>query len=169
MKTLFALLSAVTLAAACGGTSGANLDDRTQFFPTSSQSEIQAWLDGGAYKQWNCQATTHASDLASGHPTKARICSNDALSAHGSGEYPVGAANVKEIFDAADLRIGTTVYGKIAKTTATHNGFFYFGAGDLVAFGPGSDATVKATCVDCHGEAGVTTTFGHDFVYVQVK
>lgn len=163
MKKLFASLGLFALAA-CGGGS-AKSDPQTP--PTNSKAAIDAWLDEGHYQQWHCQTGTHTSDVASGHPEKARICSNDKLSAHGAGEYPVGAANVKEIFDANNTRIGTTLYVKTK--SGGGESFFYYGKGDLEAFGPGSDALVKATCVDCHSDAGVGTTFGHDFVYTQVQ
>lgn len=163
MKKLFASVALFALAA-CGGGSSKS-DPQTP--PTSSKAAIDAWLDEGLYKQWKCQDAAHTSDPASGHPEKARICSNDKLSAHGAGEYPVGAANVKEIFDANNTRIGTTLYVKTK--SGGGESFVWYGKGDLEAFGPGSDNLVKATCVDCHSEAGSSTTFGHDFVYTQVQ
>lgn len=139
--------------------------------PTGSATDIQAWLASGAYKTggWHCEKAVRAGAPPSPHP-KQITCSNALASAAGAGEYPIGAANVKELYDAA----GTTVIGHAIELKTKAGGgeaWYWFETmtpDGLVANGPGDKATAKAICVSCHSTAGATT-FGHDFVFTQVK
>src|SRR4051812_36719490 len=79
----------------------------TAQLPPMGRVAVEAWLTGGAYRAWHCEPMSHAPRSPSPHGFN-RICSNDALSAFtGTGEYPVGSAAVKELYDAA----GTNVVG----------------------------------------------------------
>jgi hypothetical protein len=139
--------------------------------PTGNAAEITAWLKKGDYKAWKCEAAAHEPRAPSPHG-KNRICSNAKSSAHTTGEYPIGAANVKELFDAAGTNV--TGYAIEYKTAAGKGDAWYWfeqmGA-NVVADGPGSTpGTVKNVCVGCHASAGSGAGYsGHDFVYTQVK
>jgi hypothetical protein len=141
--------------------------------PTGKQADIEAWLKKGDYKTWKCEPAAHDNRSPSPHG-KNRICSNDKLSAHGAGEYPIGSASVKEIY-ADD---GTTILGYATglKTAAGGGGAWYWyenvnkaGLG-LVANGLGTAGNPLSVCVGCHAAAGSDATHsGHDQVYTQVK
>jgi hypothetical protein len=140
----------------------------TQLPPTGAVA-LQAWLAKGYYKSWKCEAAARDSRPPSGHSPN-RVCSNALASAHGTGEYPVGAASVKELFDDSKSRIiGYAVEVKVARGAG--ESFYWFevveGSG-VVADGPGSAPGPKGICVGCHSRAG-TGTFGHDLVYTQIR
>lgn len=137
--------------------------------PTGKDEDISAWLAKGDYKKgnWKCEADAHASRSPSPHAQN-RICSNAKLSAHGAGEYPVGAANVKELYSGAEI-IG---YAIELKTKAGAGDAWYWyektKADGVIANGTGASGTPKNVCVGCHSSAG-QATFGHDLVFTQVK
>ncbi len=150
---------------------------------TGKYADIDAWLAKGDYKSWHCEAAPHDARSPSPHG-KNRICSNDASSTHGTGEYPVGAANVKELYDEA----GTSIIGYAIETHvsagATGASWYWYernpavkapakdGSEGLVANGLGVNAKTPEVdvCVGCHGGAGSDAAhFGHDLVYSQIK
>ena len=61
--------------------------------PPLGRVAVEAWIASGAYRAWHCETAPHPARMPSPHGVN-RICSNDALSATASGEYPVGAAAV---------------------------------------------------------------------------
>jgi hypothetical protein len=150
--------------------------------PPQGYAAIDPWLDAGSYTDWNCQATPHAPDPVSPHGPN-RICSNDLASAHGTGEYPVGAASVKELWDAEM----TTVVGyDVASKVSTGGGEAWYwyeqippgtvfpgvdiDSNGVVADGLGDGGQELTICVGCHQGAGIDAAHsGHDFVYVQVE
>jgi hypothetical protein len=138
--------------------------------PTGEEAAITAWLAKGDYKTWNCEAAPHDGRAPSPHG-KNRICSNTVLSAHGSGEFPVGAAGVKELYDAAGTNIvGYATYRKM--TAGGGDAWYWFETmgGSVVVNGLGTSGTAKTVCVGCHAGAGSDATHsGHDQVYTQVK
>lgn len=162
--------------AACGG----GADDPEQVPPTSSVADIDAWLAEGHYKSWACEDKEHDARSPSPHAVN-RICSNDALSAHGDGEYPVDAASVKELYDAVGGKVvGYAVYRHVTAGAGGASWFLYekvpltsaapHDSTGLVAFGTGDSGTAKDICVGCHEAAGSDAMHsGHDFVYTQVK
>lgn len=139
--------------------------------PIGAESAISAWLAKGDYKAWKCEPAPHDARPPGAHG-KNRICSNALLSAHGAGEYPVGAAGVKELYDAAGVNIvGYAMYRKVAMGGG--EAWYWFEkiqSGSLVANGLGTSGTPKTVCAGCHEDAGSDPSLsGHDFVYTQVK
>lgn len=82
--------------------------------PPQGRVAVEAWIATGAYRSWHCEMPQHPARSPSPHGIN-RICTNDALSAHtGAGEYPVGSAAVKELYDAAGTNvIGYAVYSHV--------------------------------------------------------
>lgn len=137
--------------------------------PAATAQQMDAWLAAGHYRSWTCETDVHAARPPSGHSPN-RICSNALASAHGDGEYPVGAASVKELYDDA----GRNVIGyAVARKLGAGGGESWYwyerldGVG-VVAAGKGDDGTPKRVCVRCHARAG-SSTFGHDAVFTQVR
>lgn len=136
--------------------------------PVGDAAALAAWLEGGAYRSWSCEEDAHAPRPPSGHSPN-RVCSNRLASQHGAGEYPVGAASVKELFDDA----GENVVGyAVARKMAAGQGeaWFWFEqiGSNVIANGLGDTGTPKTVCARCHARAG-TTSFGHDMVFTQVR
>lgn len=135
--------------------------------PTGGES-VEAWLSKGFYKSWHCEPAAHDGRRPSPHG-KNRICSNDLLSAHGAGEFPVNAASVKEIYDGAGSNVvGFAVYLHVEAGGGESYYWYERTAGGVVADGIGRSGAPKDTCVSCHEGAGPGIS-GHDFVYTQVK
>lgn len=154
--------------------------------PPQGASALEAWLAGGAYKSWHCEASAHAPRGPSPHTPGPgggnRICDNDALSGYtGTGPFPVGSAAVKEIFDTIpptdpNHPLGYAVYVKTGDGDCTSY-YYYERAGSTVyADGPGSAGAANQICVSCHEAAGMDAMHlappagdAHDCVYTQVK
>ncbi len=151
------------------GQEGAVMPGDAQTPPTGEASAISAWLTKGDYKAWKCEPASHDARSPSPHG-KNRICSNTVLSTHGAGEYPVGAAGVKELYNAAGTSIvGYAMYRKVAAGQGEAWYWFEQIDGDLVANGLGTSGTPKTVCVGCHAGAGSDANHsGHDLVYTQV-
>jgi hypothetical protein len=172
MKTILVpvMLVQVLVLAGCHdplGTPGSQAGG-LQVPPTTDPAAIAEWLAGGQYRSWHCEAQPHAarSPGAHGHT---RICSNDALAAHGEGEYPVDSAAVKELYDG-DRVVGFAAYRHVTAGSDGASWFWYEGKGDSTyAFGLGDSAAPREVCVACHEQAGRRSGFfGHDFVFTQV-
>ncbi len=131
--------------------------------PTGSDADISAWIAKGDYMKgsWKCEAAPHAGRSPSPHGQN-RICSNGKLSAHGAGEFPIGSAQVKEIYEAGKIT-GYATQAKVA--TGGGEAWYWYEkvGGSVVANGTG-----VSLCTGCHSRAG-TSTSGHDFVFTQVK
>ena len=139
--------------------------------PTGKADAIDSWIAKGDYKAWKCEPSAHDARSPSPHG-KNRICSNPKASAHGAGEYPVGAASVKELYDAAGTNItGYAVGLHFAAGAGGETWYWYEELGaSIVANGLGSTGTPKNVCVGCHMGAGSDPMHsGHDMVYTQVK
>jgi hypothetical protein len=151
--------SAIGLLAACG--SAAQL-------PPTGAAELEPWLASGQYRAWHCEPAPHAARPPSAHFVD-RVCQNDIASAHGAGEYPVGAASVKELFDADGGIKGYSVSRHVSSGTGGDNWYWFEVTGGTVdADGNGNAGVPKASCAACHGLAGTPGYFGHDFVWTQV-
>ncbi len=140
-------------------------DDQTP--PTGDAAAIRAWLDAKAYTRWTCEASPHPARPGSAHSAN-RICANTLAAAHGAGEFPAGAAMVKELYDSGGKVTG---YATSLKTRpgAGEAWYWYEVLGtSVVANGLGDTGSPKTLCAACHAGAGAGTT-GHDFVYTQVK
>ena len=183
MTVLFASALAIAAAAGCGGDDEMETtptEDAAQVPPAGPASAVQAWIDAGHYKKWHCEAAAHGPISISPHGMQ-RICSNDKLSAHGTGEYPVDTAAVKELYDSAGAKVvGYAVYRHVSAGTTGDTWYWYevvpadsmapHDANVIVADGLGSSGPAKDICVGCHGATGLDADHpGHDFVYTQIK
>lgn len=144
--------------------------------PPQGYAAIDPWLDAGEYTDWNCEAAARAATGVSPHGM-VRVCNNDLVSTHTTGEYPVGASSVKELYDEA----GTTVIGYAVQTkvsTGTGGGTWYWyeqippgtDLGTTITVDPngvvaddlGDTGQAMTICVSCHGGAP------NDHVWFQV-
>lgn len=155
--------------------------DDTQV-PPMGHTAIQTWLAAGHYQQWKCQSGPQPPIGISPHGSQ-RICSNDLMSAHGDGEYPVNAAAVKELLDDAGDIVGYAVSLHVSAGKTGDNWYWYEivppdsmaphdETTNVVADGIGTmgSAPGQALCVGCHEATGIDAEHpGHDFVYEQVK
>jgi hypothetical protein len=180
------LLAALALAG-CGAPA---VTDDPQLPPTSGYADVETWLARGLYRAWHCEPAVHPALSPSPHGL-ARICNNAKLTAQpaGPGEYPVGAAAVKELYATADGGIiGYALEVHVSAGTSTANWYWYErnpalgapaknGSAGLLADGVGPGEGVAGTvseqvCTHCHQLAGSDashqTTDSHDFVYTHV-
>lgn len=176
-------LACILILSAAGlgcGSGSESTDEASELPPTSGRADIEAWLADGAYQSWSCEAEAHAARAPSAHGIN-RICSNAALSGHGDGEYPVGAAAVKELYDDAGTTIiGYAVSRHVEAGTTGASWYWYERVpldhpaphdGDgVVADGTGGSGPELEICAGCHMGAGTDADHsGHDFVYTQVQ
>ncbi len=131
--------------------------------PTGSDTDISAWIAKGDYMKgnWKCEAAPHAGRSPSPHGEN-RICSNALVSAHGAGEFPIGSAQVKEIYEAGKIS-GYATQVKL-KAGGAEAWYWYEKLGTSVV----ANGIAVAGCSGCHSRAGNGAT-GHDFVFTQVK
>lgn len=146
--------------------------------PPQGATAVEAWLAEGHYTKWKAQPGVVDPISISPHG-KQRIFINDLLAGHGAGEYPVGTAAVKELYDEAGANIiGHAVYLH-TKAGTTGDTWYWFEKvpldspvphddNGIVADGDGSKGPAMTICVDCHSAAGIDAEHpGHDFVYSQ--
>jgi hypothetical protein len=141
--------------------------------PPMGAAALEAWLADGAYKEWQCEEAPHAARSPSPHGVN-RICSNALISegAAGDGDWPKGAAAVKEIYAAIgdDEPIGYAVYLKTASDSeGGANWYWYERIGDTTP----ADGLGAQLCVSCHAAAGAAAAHtpspgGRDQVYTPV-
>lgn len=172
-RTMSLLALSATLG--CG-----SMQDEAQTPPVTGRADIENWLTAASYKSWHCEPAPHAARSPSPHGIN-RICSNTVLSGAGSGEYPVGAAGVKELYDTGGTKIvGYAVYLHTKAGTTGDTWYWYervptdsaapHDANGVVADGNGGSGTALTICVGCHSATGSDAGHsGHDFVYTQVK
>lgn len=157
---------------------GGGADEQTP--PRTGHADIQSWLAEGHYLDWTCEAEPHDITIAVSPHGQQRICSNDLMSAHGDGEYPVGASAVKELLYDDGSIFGYAVSLHVAAGTGGDSWYWYeqvhadhpapHDANGVVADGIGDDGPALSICVGCHMAAGLDEAHpGHDFVYAQVK
>lgn len=137
---------------------------------TGPAADIDAWIAKGDYKTWHCETAAHTARSPSPHGGN-RICSNDLLSAHTTGEYPVGAASVKELYDAANTTIVGYAMARKMSAGGGDSWYWYEVNSGVVANGLGKTGTPAGNiCVGCHSATGKDAMHsGHDLVYTQVK
>jgi hypothetical protein len=143
--------------------------------PPFGEASLVAWLATGQYKQWHCEPAVHAARGPSVHTPFDRVCSNDVLSAAaaagGTAPWPAGAAEVKEIYMAADDPTPTGGYAVSVKTaadSASGAAWYYYERFDGTLY---ADGLGTGICVDCHATASATSMTSpgaHDFVFTPV-
>ena len=165
-----------------GGTGGsAGGDSQT---PPMGKDALSAWLLTGEYKNWHCETSSHEARSPSPHGFN-RICSNDIISAsiNGTGDWPKGAAAVKELFESANSTepFGYAVYLKTQETSDGGANWYWYEdsptfnpPGGVVADGLGDSGNAKTVCVACHAAAGsdpahTPSPGGRDQVYTPVE
>jgi hypothetical protein len=142
-----------------------DLPGTAQLPPTGSVAAIEAWLAKGEYKAWKCEKAPHDARPNSPHE-KNRVCSNDKVSAHTTGEYPVGSASVKEFYDPAGQKVtGHAFYRKTQMGKG--ESFYWF---EKVGTQITTNTQNASDCAGCHVAAGSDAAHtGHDYVYTQVQ
>jgi len=177
---LLMLMFAMT---ACGG-DGKGGDDQT---PPMGREAVEEWLATGMFKSWAAEPAIHPSRTPSPHGFN-RIWSNDliAQNASGTGDWPEGAAAVKELYASMTdtTPVGVAVYLKLASDSKGGANWYWYervpadspaphDANGVVADGNGDAGPAKTICVGCHAAAGADalhtpTTGGRDQVYTPV-
>lgn len=133
--------------------------------PPTGQAALDPWLASGVYKAWACESGP-MSPRPNGAHGRNRVCSNSLVQRNTGGEYAVGAASVKELFDGGGQLTGYAVSRHIKAGSAPDTWYWYEKLGNSVV----ADGTAVSLCSGCHSEAGMDATHqGHDYVYVQVK
>lgn len=173
------------LLAACGSSDSNDSDAQTP--PTSGRVDMESWLADASYKTWTCEPAVHAARSPSPHGFN-RICSNGLIAgaAAGTGDWPKGAAAVKEIYTSltATAPEGYAVYLKTDAASAGGANWYWYervpassdaphDANGTVADGKGTDGPAKSICVGCHVAAGADSAHtpspgGRDQVYTPV-
>lgn len=165
--------------------SGANGDEGTSQRPPQGEKAVEAWLAKADYKDWECESEVHEARSPSPHGFN-RICSNEVISSRAtdSGDWPAGAAAVKELYADADAKepFGYSVYLKTKSDSAGGANWYWYeryskGMGapleGVVADGLGDKGPAKSICVGCHAAAGsdmahTPSDGGRDQVYTPV-
>lgn len=163
MKTIALTLSLLAVGCTNNNTpkDAAPADQKTDDpqLPPQGAAYLQPWLLKGFYKSWHCEAAPHPGRV---HGMD-RVCDNDVLSTFsGTGEFPVGAAAVKELYTNGAVT-GYNVYVKTAAGDC--KSFYYFEGGSSGP--PSTDQLGSASCVGCHSMAA--PPMGHDCAYTIVK
>jgi hypothetical protein len=136
---------------------------------TGSAALVAAWIARGDYRRWTCEPVGHDARFPSPHGRN-RICNNRKVVEHGAGEYPTGAASVKEVFDDLGKLTGHLISAKLGPGRASA-WMWYMEVDNVVVLNGRGDTPAPATkCVACHEGAGSDAEHsGHDFVYTQLK
>jgi hypothetical protein len=154
--------------------------------PTTSGSDVEAWLKKRKYESWTCETVEHPQMGVSPHG-KNRVCVNDvaaAFSTSDRAERPIGSAAVKELYDDDSKLVGYAVSVKVnAESGGGDNWYWYervpldsaaaHDGGGVVADGLGSAGAARSICVGCHAAAGTDKTHevmgSTDFIYLQPR
>jgi len=161
-RWLFCILGLTALT--CGGSGTEPVDDLNSLqTPPRGAAAIEPWIAQAFYRSWKCEPAPHPASPFGAHGDN-RVCSNDLLSAAGRGEFPVGAASVKEIYSGPNV-VGFSVS---RHTTAGTSGSTWYWYERIGQGGGATDAQGARVCVGCHSQAGNNRP-GHDYVYTQVR
>jgi hypothetical protein len=129
--------------------------------PPQGQAALEAWLAGGYYKSWTCEAAISNKRLNGAHG-RHRICSNRLLIDSLSGPYPVGAASVKEMYTTDDRPNGYAVGRKVLTGIDEPSWYWYERTGTSPTSSPVADGVgVKICGMECHAMAP------RDHVYIR--
>ena len=125
--------------------------------PPATHAELVPWLAEGHYLAWACEPEAHPARPPGAHGTN-RICSNDLLSQSASGQFPVGAASVKELVRGGEIE-GFAVMRRITGDAAANAWYWYEAVGSSVI----ADGRSPGICTGCHGGAP------RDFIFTRVE
>jgi hypothetical protein len=121
--------------------------------PPQGQAALEAWLKAGFYKDWTCEDGIRDKRLNGAHG-RHRICSNRGLIESLDGLYPVGAASVKEMYEADDRPNGFAVGIKVAAGADGNSWYWYERTGTSPTSRPVADGVGAKLCgPDCHVKA----------------
>jgi hypothetical protein len=123
--------------------------------PPQGHAALKRWLADKHYEAWRCEDAPHPARPPGAHGTN-RICSNDVLSASADGNYPVGAASVKELWQNGRVT-GFAVGVKITASAEAASWYWYEAYGDSVI----ADGVNRGICVNCHAGAPRDYVFTH--------
>jgi hypothetical protein len=121
--------------------------------PPTDGAALVPWLESDAYGGWMAESAAHVS--AGPHGSTVRTFVNDALAAglaDGAASQPIGAAAVKELYDADDELIGWAVMVKVADDGG--DGWYWYERAGSTEY---ADGTGERLCTGCHSS-------GVDFV-----
>lgn len=135
---------------------GGDLPPPDPQLPPQGAAALEAWLQTGAYKGWACESAAMARGGAHG---RNRICSNTRLSGSASGDFPAGAAAVKELFDGAGQPRGFAVSLR-TKDGAGQSAWYWY---ERIGASTVADGVGVGLCANCHANAP------RDYVYVRVS
>ncbi len=132
--------------------------------PTNGD-DVFAYLQSGGYTGFSAESGVHAS---SGPHGQVRSFINPILQAsleNGSGEHPVNAAVVKELYNAAgDTLTGWAVSVKVQEASDEGRGWYWYEIFSTTnSASPVADGTGVSLCTNCHGDPDEG---GQDFVLV---
>jgi len=123
--------------------------------PPRGEADIEPWIDAGHYLAWRCEPVPVEVRLGSPHRPQTRTCSNQLALAPGTGEFPVGAASVKEMYDDAGEIMGYGVSRKVELGGAP--GWYWYER--LRERNPNADGMNEGSCPGCHAGAARDFTF----------
>jgi hypothetical protein len=171
-RTMAGAALAALLGIGCGNNGPP--EDPRQLPPITSTDDINNWLADGYYKTWHCEPAIRDPLGVSPHG-KSRTCSNELLSTlPDTGEYPVGAASVKELADNNGSLKGYSISRHVAAGSRASTWFWFERniQGTVVAAGTG-ERMPQDVCSNCHVRAADATFTGieggHDYVFLQIK
>ena len=120
--------------------------------PPTNRAALDTWLAAGHYKSWRCEPFISTPRPGSAH-SRARICSNAALSTADLSTIPVGAASVKELYDSSDQLRGYAVSRKLGATKSDWYWYEKYGSSTY------ADGINVGLCANCHSGASSEHTF----------
>lgn len=133
--------------------------------PPAGEAQLDPWLANGVYKAWSCESGPMDARPNGAHGRN-RVCSNTLTQMNTGGEYAVGAASVKELYDGSGQIIGYAVSRHILAGKTADTWYWYEKTGGRAV----ADGIGVSLCNGCHSAAGTDGTHqGHDYVYLQVK
>lgn len=129
--------------------------------PPTAKDALLNWLQAGSYRNWEKESAPHQS--LGPHPVQVVVYLNPALDrslAAKAAAHPVGAAAVKELFDASGKLAGWAVSVKTAADSEGGKGWYWY---EILGTTPAARVVASANgvplCVGCHAP-------GSDFVLI---
>lgn len=112
--------------------------------------DAKAWLEANSYSGWEAESAVHAATLGSPHGDVKIFVNAKLATSLGAANtaHPVGAASVKELYDA-DTLIGWAYYVKIQADSANGDGWYWYEK-YIADMDPVGDGNGVALCTGCH-------------------